>query len=157
MVRRTIAPILVWFCTFQRKMSPTLMCTRSRSDASSWLCVPLPLPCTPMITYLRMSSAWHTQWGIGILRRSGGIIGYGGFPVGGPPRPSRPLAAARPRPGPQRRRQVEVGGNAVRGRLVVHPPTAEVHPRLLRRPLERPARLGQVLDRLVEIGLGQHQ
>src|SRR6476660_7643386 len=61
MVRRTWAPILVWFCTFQRKMSPTPMWTRSRSAASSWLCVPLPLPCTPMITYLRMSSAWHTQ------------------------------------------------------------------------------------------------
>src|SRR5215831_15238947 len=42
-------------------MSPTLICTMSRSAASSWLCVPLPLPCTPMITYLRMSSAWHTQ------------------------------------------------------------------------------------------------
>src|SRR4051812_21222379 len=61
MVRRTWAPSLVWFCTFQRKMSPTPMWTRSRSAASSWLCVPLPLPCTPMITYLRMSSAWHTQ------------------------------------------------------------------------------------------------
>ena len=31
MVRRTWAPSLVWFCTFQRKMSPTLMWTRSRS------------------------------------------------------------------------------------------------------------------------------
>src|SRR5580700_7180589 len=59
MMRRTCAPILVWFCTFQRKMSPTLMCTRSRSSASILACVPLPLPCTPMITYLRMSSAWH--------------------------------------------------------------------------------------------------
>src|ERR1700723_1898651 len=62
MVRRTNAPILVWLCTFQRKMSPTLMCTMSRSAASSWLCVPLPLPCTPMITYLRMSTAWHTRY-----------------------------------------------------------------------------------------------
>src|ERR1700728_4773424 len=61
MIRWTWAPIVVWFCTFQRKMSPTLMCTRSRSRASSWLWVPLPLPCTPMITYLRMSSAWHTH------------------------------------------------------------------------------------------------
>src|SRR6516165_7096807 len=60
MIRRTCAPIFVWFCTFQRKMSPTLMCTRFRSAASRWLWVPLPLPCTPMITYLRMSSAWHT-------------------------------------------------------------------------------------------------
>src|SRR5947207_12804404 len=64
MVRRTWAPILVWFCTFQRKISPTPIWTRSRSAASSWLCVPLPLPCTPMITYLRMSSAWHTERGV---------------------------------------------------------------------------------------------
>src|SRR5580704_14108925 len=63
MVRRTTAPTLVWFCTFQRKMSPTLMCTMPRSAASSWLCVPLPLPCTPMITYLRMSTAWHMRSG----------------------------------------------------------------------------------------------
>src|SRR5579872_6598554 len=63
MVRRTSAPILVWFCTFQRKMSPTLMWMMSRSAASSWLCVPLPLPCTPMITYLRMSTAWHMRSG----------------------------------------------------------------------------------------------
>src|SRR5919199_2784260 len=54
MVRRTCAPSLVWFCTFHRKMSPTLMCTRSRSLQSSSLCVPLPLPWTPMMTYLRM-------------------------------------------------------------------------------------------------------
>src|SRR5579859_7928630 len=65
MVRRTSAPSLVWFCTFQRKISPTLMWTMSRSAASNWLCVPLPLPCTPMITYLRMSSAWHTKRGSG--------------------------------------------------------------------------------------------
>src|SRR5205809_83312 len=64
MVRRTWAPSLVWFCTFQRKISPTPIWTRSRSAASSWLCVPLPLPCTPMITYLRMSSAWHTERGV---------------------------------------------------------------------------------------------
>src|SRR5580692_6847466 len=64
MVRRTNAPILVWFCTFQRKMSPTAMWTMSRSAVRSWLCVPLPLPCTPMITNLRMSSAWHTQRGV---------------------------------------------------------------------------------------------
>ena len=44
MTRRTCAPILVWFCTFHRKMSPTLMCTRSRSAASILACVPLPLP-----------------------------------------------------------------------------------------------------------------
>src|SRR5580658_11214719 len=61
MIRLTWAPILVWFCTFQRKMSPTAMCTRSKSAASIWLCVPFPLPCTPMITYLRMASAWHMQ------------------------------------------------------------------------------------------------
>src|SRR5215469_9192901 len=65
MVRRTWAPILVWFCTFQRKMSPTPIWTRSRSAASIWLCVPLPLPCTPMITYLRMSSAWHMNRCVG--------------------------------------------------------------------------------------------
>src|SRR3954447_177583 len=53
MVRRTWAPSLVWFCTCQRKMSPTLMWTMSRSAQSSSLWVPLPLPCTPMITYLR--------------------------------------------------------------------------------------------------------
>src|SRR6266545_4962883 len=64
MVRRTWAPSLVWFCTFQRKISPTPMWTRSRSAASIWACVPLPLPCTPMITYLRMSSAWHTERGV---------------------------------------------------------------------------------------------
>src|SRR5256886_2178433 len=64
MVRRTWAPILVWFCTFHRKISPTPMWTRSRSAASIWLCVPLPLPCTPMITYLRMSSAWHMHRGV---------------------------------------------------------------------------------------------
>src|SRR4051794_23116048 len=52
-VRRTWAPSLVWFCTCQRNMSPTLMCTMSRSAQSSSLCVPLPLPCTPMITNLR--------------------------------------------------------------------------------------------------------
>src|SRR5579863_10020388 len=61
MTRRTCAPILVWFCTFQRKMSPTLMCTRSRSAASIWLCVPLPLPWTPIMTYLRIPSAWHMR------------------------------------------------------------------------------------------------
>src|SRR5579859_6875790 len=68
MVRRTNAPILVWLCTFQRKMSPTLMCTMSRSAASSWLCVPLPLPCTPMITYLRISTALHTGfWSCSVM------------------------------------------------------------------------------------------
>src|SRR5690349_13049163 len=35
-------------------MSPTLMCTRSRSSRSILAWVPLPLPCTPMITYLRI-------------------------------------------------------------------------------------------------------
>src|SRR6516165_8148184 len=74
MIRRTCAPILVWFCTFQRKMSPTLMCTRPRSAASMWLWVPLPLPCTPMITYLRMSSAWHTGL------RPGSRLGRSAYP-----------------------------------------------------------------------------
>src|SRR6516164_9538617 len=77
MVRRTWAPILVWFCTFQRKMSPTPMWTRSRSAASIWLCVPLPLPCTPMITYLRMSSAWHMQAGPGARGGFGGDSRWG--------------------------------------------------------------------------------
>src|SRR5690242_10528275 len=44
-------------------MSPTLICTRSRSVASSVACVPLPLPCTPMITYFRMTPAWHATRG----------------------------------------------------------------------------------------------
>src|SRR5258708_39789330 len=65
MVRRTWAPSLVWCCTFQRRISPTLMCTRSRSAASIALCVPLPLPCTPMMTYLRMPPAWNTAWACG--------------------------------------------------------------------------------------------
>src|SRR3954467_9802103 len=54
MVRRTWAPSLVWFCTCHRKMSPTLMCTMSRPPQSSPAWVPLPLPWTPMITYLRI-------------------------------------------------------------------------------------------------------
>src|SRR4051795_11717439 len=58
-VRRTWAPILVWCWTCQRNVSPTLRWTRSRSAASWAACVPLPLPCTPMITYLRTSAAWH--------------------------------------------------------------------------------------------------
>src|SRR6266566_8266665 len=37
-------------------MSPTLMCSRSRSSARSLACVPLPLPWMPMITNLRMAS-----------------------------------------------------------------------------------------------------
>src|SRR5437879_2537466 len=44
-------------------MSPTLICTRSRSSASRMACVPLPLPCTPMITYFRMTPAWHASRG----------------------------------------------------------------------------------------------
>src|SRR6516164_4181010 len=56
MMRRTCAPSLVCCSTFHRKMSPTLIWTRSKSTASSLACVPLPLPCTPMITYLRMVS-----------------------------------------------------------------------------------------------------
>src|SRR2546421_6209625 len=60
MIRRTWAPILVWCCTFQRKMSPTLMCTRSRSAASRLPCELLPLPGTPMMTYFRMQLPSHT-------------------------------------------------------------------------------------------------
>src|SRR5215212_4901169 len=54
MARRIWAPSFVWFCTCHRKMSPTLMWTMSRPAQSIALCVPLPLPCTPMITYLRI-------------------------------------------------------------------------------------------------------
>src|SRR6266540_2966982 len=53
-VRRIWAPSLVWFWTCQRKMSPTLMCTMSRSPQSIALWVPLPLPWTPIITYFCM-------------------------------------------------------------------------------------------------------
>jgi len=44
MTRRTCAPILVWFCTFHRKMSPTLMCTECPGRRQIWPGVPLPLP-----------------------------------------------------------------------------------------------------------------
>ena len=92
-MRRTCAPILVWFCTFQRKMSPTLMCTRSRSSASILACVPLPLPCTPMITYLRMSSAWHKTH----ATVAGGqpFIGRRRIWPRLPPRPGRPGPCSR--------------------------------------------------------------
>src|SRR5580658_5444796 len=166
MVRRTTAPTLVWFCTFQRKMSPTLMCTMSRSAASSWLWVPLPLPCTPMITYLRMSPAWHTH-GIRILRVLGGraLAGIGrtldglggpGFAMRGPRGHGRDPEPG-PRPRPQRGRQVQMGGDGVRGRLVVHSPAAEMRPRLVRRPLEFPARLGYVPRARIELLSGQDQ
>src|SRR5437773_3143055 len=82
MVRRTWAPSLVWFCTFQRNVSPTPMWTGSRSAASIWLCVPLPLPCTPMITYLRMSSAWHTERGVAARG------GQAELALAGPPHPA---------------------------------------------------------------------
>src|ERR1700684_438403 len=142
-------------------MSPTLMCTMSRSAASSWLCVPLPLPCTPMITYLRMSPAWHTQGGVGILRVLGGRafagigrtfdgLGGPGFAVRGPRGHGR-FPEPGPRPRPQRGRQVQMGGDVVRGRLVVHSPAAEMRPRLFRRPLEFPARLGHVPHASVEL------
>src|ERR1700749_3457098 len=116
-VRRTWAPSLVWFCTFQRKMSPTPIWTRSRSAASSWLCVPLPLPCTPMITYLRMSSAWHTQRGVGA---------GGHFLV---PGQAEPALAGPPRPAAQRLRQLRpVVAQALRVEEpghVVAPPLAD--------------------------------
>src|SRR5262245_45720376 len=54
-MRFTRAPSLVWCWMSQRKMSPTLMCTRLKSSFSILACVPLPLPCTPMITYLRIT------------------------------------------------------------------------------------------------------
>src|SRR5438552_1830828 len=60
MMRRTWAPSLVCCCTCQRKMSPTPMCTRSRSAASRPAWVPLPLPWTPMMTYLRIAPPSHT-------------------------------------------------------------------------------------------------
>src|SRR6476620_3536574 len=61
MTRRTWAPTLVCCCTCQRKMSPTLMCTRSRSAASRTAWVTLPLPWTPMMTYLRIAPPLHTR------------------------------------------------------------------------------------------------
>ena len=67
MVRLTWAPSLVWCCTFQRKISPTLICTRSRSSASIVAWVPLPLPCTPMMTYLRMTQPWHAAAALAAL------------------------------------------------------------------------------------------
>src|SRR4029453_2195874 len=60
MVRFTWAPSLVWFCTCQRNRSPTLRCTMSYAEHSILLWVPLPLPCTPMITYLRIDRS-HPQ------------------------------------------------------------------------------------------------
>src|ERR1700730_5248876 len=54
MMRFTWAPSLVRCWTFHRKRSPTLMCSRFRSSASNFACVPLPLPWIPMMTYLRM-------------------------------------------------------------------------------------------------------
>src|SRR5829696_6042267 len=59
-VRRTWAPSFVWFWTCQRKMLPTLRWTRSKSRASSPLWVPFPLPCAPMITYLRIATPRRT-------------------------------------------------------------------------------------------------
>ncbi len=61
-VRRTLAPILVWCCTcLKRNVSPTLTLTRSRSVASSPAWVPFPLPCTPMITYLRTGRVFQSR------------------------------------------------------------------------------------------------
>src|SRR5215472_15787222 len=59
MMRLTWAPSFVWCCTFHRKMSPMAMCTRSRSLASMPAWVPLPLPWTPIMTYLRTSSGYR--------------------------------------------------------------------------------------------------
>src|SRR6516162_3712799 len=66
-------------------MSPTLMCARSRSAASSWPCVPLPLPCTPMITYLRMSTAWHIGPGHSRLGRPVSGCAEAELALAGPP------------------------------------------------------------------------
>src|SRR5262247_4020200 len=86
MMRRTWAPSLVCCCTCQRKMSPTLMCTRSRSAASMPAWVPLPLPWTPMMTYLRMLPALHTKGGALAAKWSGVVAqdrlgGAGGLPA----------------------------------------------------------------------------
>src|SRR5919197_4843769 len=75
-MRRTCAPSLVWCCTFQRKMSPTLMCSRSSVSASSLACVPFPLPWTPMMMYLRMTPPLHARQAyraISIPERAGPI------------------------------------------------------------------------------------
>src|ERR1700689_657828 len=78
-------------------MSPTLMCTMSRSAASSSLCVPLPLPCTPMITYLRMSTAWHTARGGTRLGLDHGRQAEAELALTGPPhRPADQRAQLRP-------------------------------------------------------------
>src|SRR5437773_5577344 len=63
MSRRTCAASFVWCWTCHRKMSPTLMCTRSRSCAIMIAWVPLPLPWTPMITYFRMPAPCHRRTG----------------------------------------------------------------------------------------------
>jgi hypothetical protein len=52
-------------------------------------------------------------------------------------------------------RQVQVCRDVVGGRLIIHPPTTEVRPRLVRRPLEAPAGLGQATHRRVEVFPGQ--
>src|SRR5215469_4688924 len=44
-------------------MSPTAICTRSRSSASMLDWVPLPLPWTPRMTYLRTSSGYRAIFG----------------------------------------------------------------------------------------------
>src|SRR5215469_15810308 len=86
-MRLTWAPSFVWCCTFHRKMSPTAICTRSRSSASILACVPLPLPWTPIMTYLRTRSGYSavmTDLGAPLGRRPFRGAGWGGDP------PSRP-------------------------------------------------------------------
>src|SRR5580704_19061394 len=131
MMRRTCAPILVWFCTFQRKMSPTLMCTRSRSSASILACVPLPLPCTPMITYLRMSSAWHETH----ATVAGGqpFIGRRRIWPRLPPRPGRNLG----RPGEVRAAGIDIDRDRVRLGGIEVPGRDEPGPSVAQRQQER--------------------
>src|SRR5689334_6094583 len=67
-------------------MSPTLMCTRSKCRASMVAWVPLPLPCTPMITYFRMTATLRRfkggrQGKAEPLTEKGYVV-----PVGGPRR-----------------------------------------------------------------------
>src|SRR5690242_1060634 len=86
MMRRTWAPSLVCCWTCQRKMSPTLMCTRSRSAASRTAWVPLPLPWTPMMTYLRIAPPLHTRAPALVCKGSGVVAqdrlgGAGGLPA----------------------------------------------------------------------------
>jgi len=48
-----------------RKMSPTAMCSRSKSAASIFAWVPLPLPWMPMMTYFRIPATFARKQAAG--------------------------------------------------------------------------------------------